>query len=502
MGIIAATVLQRRGYRVAVVERGRLKGREQDWIISRSELGVLERFGVLTLDELEKVIVAEWNPVRVKFHGSEPIFVNDVLNVGVSPALLVDTVRGRFEALGGTVLELHNLDSVDVFDDGVLVHCSSGESGTKMLRARLLIDCMGFTSPIVRQIRGAERLASPDGVCLVVGTCASGFDPERNTSSDLIVSIDDQQQLGGSAIQLFWEAFPASGGGSERSTSHRTTYMFAYLNPAEPSLPSLESMFEAYLENLPRYQQIGDGDISALGVEVIRPLFGFFPTYRGSPLESPIDRILQIGDASGIQSPLSFGGFGALLRHLPRITAGICDGLENDILDCSYLNAINAYHPSLSAAWLFQRAMSCSSPVDAPPSVGDRAFVNRLLGLTFDAMRELGDDVMLPFLQDVTQFGGLSKTLALTMAKSPAFVPVILLKLGPLPIVEWVGHFVLLGFYRCVRGWGSCSFSVCLRLHPIQLTAQPLRRTHPHTARSRQSPATTRSARMAIEKAQ
>jgi flavin-dependent dehydrogenase len=39
-----------------------------------------------------------------------------------------------------------------------------------------------------------------------------------------------------------------------------------------------------------------------------RVLFGFFPTYRQSPLQPAFDRVLQIGDASGIQSPLSFGG--------------------------------------------------------------------------------------------------------------------------------------------------------------------------------------------------
>lgn len=30
-----------------------------------------------------------------------------------------------------------------------------------------------------------------------------------------------------------------------------------------------------------------------------------------------------MGDASGIQSPLSFGGFGSITRHLERISAGL-----------------------------------------------------------------------------------------------------------------------------------------------------------------------------------
>lgn len=49
---------------------------------------------------------------------------------------------------------------------------------------------------------------------------------------------------------------------------------------------------------------------------------------RESPLQPGFDRVLQIGDASGIQSPLSFGGFGALSRHLPRLKAAISDALQ------------------------------------------------------------------------------------------------------------------------------------------------------------------------------
>lgn len=38
--------------------------------------------------------------------------------------------------------------------------------------------------------------------------------------------------------------------------------------------------------------------------------------------------MLQIGDASGIQSPLSFGGFGAMTRHLGRLREAVVEALE------------------------------------------------------------------------------------------------------------------------------------------------------------------------------
>ena len=47
-----------------------------------------------------------------------------------------------------------------------------------------------------------------------------------------------------------------------------------------------------------------------------------------SPLRPGWDRVLQVGDASGIQSPLSFGGFGAMTRHLKRLRDALSDALQ------------------------------------------------------------------------------------------------------------------------------------------------------------------------------
>lgn len=65
----------------------------------------------------------------------------------------------------------------------------------------------------------------------------------------------------------------------------------------------------------------------------------------------------EIGDAAANQSPLSFGGFGAMLRHLPRLVAGVDDALGCDRLCKGDLVLLQPYQPSLSAAWLFQRCV-------------------------------------------------------------------------------------------------------------------------------------------------
>lgn len=50
-------------------------------------------------------------------------------------------------------------------------------AGVKEIRARLVVDCMGHWSPIVKQMRGSRK---PDGVCLVVGGCATGVPATEN----------------------------------------------------------------------------------------------------------------------------------------------------------------------------------------------------------------------------------------------------------------------------------------------------------------------------------
>ena len=149
-----------------------------------------------------------------------------------------------------------------------------------------------------------------------------------------------------------------------------------------------------------------------------------------------------MGDASGIQSPLSFGGFGALTRHLKRVTAGVSEALDADLLDRNNLAAINAYSPGLSGSWLFQKSMSV--PVGANPN---NDLINNILATNFGTMRKLGDPVLYPFLQDVVQWGPLAQTMAGMVVNNPLLLPEMLASIGPGPIADWMGHFALLGAY-------------------------------------------------------
>ncbi|KAJ4730087.1 Lycopene beta/epsilon cyclase [Melia azedarach] len=421
LGIFVATALSFKGLRVAIVERNILKGREQEWNISRKELLELVESGILVEDDIDQATAVKFNPNRCGFEGKGEIWVEDILNLGVSPVKLIEIVKKRFISLGGVIFEGYSVSSICSYEDAAVLQLVEG----KILSSRLIIDAMGNFSPVVKQIRRGRK---PDGMCLVVGSCARGF--KDNSTSDVIYSSSSVKKVGDSEVQLFWEAFPAGSGPLDR-----TTYMFTYIDP-QPGSPKLEELLEHYWELMPEYQ-----GISLDNLEIMRVIYGIFPTYRDSPLPTAFNRILQFGDASGIQSPVSFGGFGSLTRHLGRLSS-IYEAVSEDFVDSYSLSLLNPYMPNLSASWLFQRAMSAKQQSDVSPD-----FINELLHVNFKSMQKLGDPVLRPFLQDVIKFGPLTNTLGLVMLTKPQIIPSIFKQVSIPVLVDWSGHFFMLGYY-------------------------------------------------------
>jgi Dehydrogenases (flavoproteins) len=435
LGVLIGAGLVERGWRVALIERGTLRGREQEWNISRKELQSFIRLGLLTEEELERAIATEYNPARVSFLDGPAIWVRDILNVGVDPLYLLETLKQRFLSRGGHLFEQTPFEGAVVHPNGVVV-----KAGEQEFKTRLVLDAMGHFSAIVQQARQGKK---PDAVCLVVGSCATGF-PENETG-DLIVSFTPLQNH----CQYFWEAFPARDG--------RTTYLFTYLD-AHPDRPSLENLFEDYLRLLPDYQIV-----SLEQLQFKRVLFGFFPCYRQSPLKPRWNRILPIGDSSSSQSPLSFGGFGAMVRHLERLTEGIHEALQSDVLNRNALALLQPYQPNLAVTWLFQRAMSVRVDQKIAPNQ-----INQLLSSVFEQMEQLGDPVLRPFLQDVVQFPALFQTLVKTSLVQPGMVFKIIPQVGLSTLLEWVMHYGNLAVYTGLSPLGQALKSWSDRLPPVQ----------------------------------
>lgn len=419
LGILLGAALAGKGWRVVLLERGELRGREQEWNISRRELETFVELGLLSEEELGEAIASQYSPARIAFNGGQELWVTDVLNIGVNPVYLLEQLKQKFLASGGTLLEQTPFKAATIHPNGVSIQAQASES----LTARLLVDAMGHFSPIVQQARQGKK---PDAACVVVGTCAKGY--KNNETGDLIASFTPIQKQ----CQYFWEAFPARDG--------RTTYMFTYLD-ADSSRPSLEAFFEDYLTLLPEYQNTPLDQL-----DFIRALFGFFPCYKDSPLKYPWSRTLSVGDSSGSQSPLSFGGFGAMVRHLPRLARGIHEALEADLLDSKSIGLLQPYQPNLSVTWLFQKSMSVGVDQTLSPNQ-----INNVLSTIFADMSALGDEVLKPFLQDVVQFPALAKTMLRTSTRHPLLVAGVLPQVGVAAVAGWMKHFVSLGGYNLLN---------------------------------------------------
>ncbi|CAI9774483.1 unnamed protein product [Fraxinus pennsylvanica] len=451
LGIFIATALSSKGLRVGIVEKAILKGREQEWNISRKELLELVEVGILAEDDINHVTSSSFNPNRCGFEGRGEIWVHDILNLGVSPVKLIEIMKERFNSLGGIIFEDCSVSQICTYDDVAVLQLAD----EKILSSRLVIDAMGNFSPVVKQIRRGRK---PDGVCLVVGSCCRGF--KDNSTSDVIFSSASVKSVGMSSVQYFWEAFPAGS-----NPLDRTTYMFTYVDP-QPGCPKLEELLEDYWDLMPKYQ-----GMSLDNLDILRVIYGIFPTYRESPLPAAFDRVLQFGDASGIQSPVSFGGFGSLTRHLGRLTMGIYEAIDNNFLDAKSLSLLNPYMPNLSASWLFQRAMSAKKQSNVSPN-----FINELLYANFESMQKLGDPVLRPFLQDVIQFGPLVKTLGLVMLNRPQIIPSIFKQVGIPVLLDWSGHFFMLGYYTFLSTYFDPAIRPLLNTFPAKMKYEWRRR--------------------------
>jgi len=200
----------------------------------------------------------------------------------------------------------------------------------------------------------------------------------------------------------------------------------------EKERPSVMEIMEDYWRLLPQYQGVSLDDITPN-----RVLFGLFTSYKDSPLPVKFDRVMQIGDAGGLQSPLSFGGFGAITRHIGRLTSAVEGALEADALGKDQLALVNPYQANLRAAWLFQASMR--PPVK--PGAWSEDFISKVLVSTFEVMESRGEEVMLPFLQDTLRVDGLALTIGGLMLTAPVTAVEILIRLGPVPLADWFLHF-------------------------------------------------------------
>jgi len=362
LGIIHATRMAQLGHRVLLVERLAFGRMNREWNISRTEFQTLIDLQVFTPEEFEGVIAAEYEDGFHKFfdHNNPPqakapvLHTPTVLNIAIDAERFLKLCGEKFLAAGGEIWDRTEFQTATIALDGVTVQAQHFPSQTpRQAQGRLLIDAMGTASPIAWQLNEGRPF---DSVCPTVGAVFSGLDPAvwDLRYGDVLNSHGDISR----GRQLIWELFPAEG-------EDVTVYLFHYhqVHPHNPG--SLLEMYEDFFSILPEYRRC---DLDQLQWK--KATFGYIPGYfsKGSDDRSiAFDRVLAIGDAASLQSPLIFTGFGSLVRNLPRLSDLLHLALQYDRLDQASLNLIRAYQSNVAVTWLFSKGMMVPTGQILPP---------------------------------------------------------------------------------------------------------------------------------------
>ena len=436
LGAIHAAVMARLGYRVLLVERLPFGRMNREWNISRSEFQSLINLGLFTEAEFENVIVKEYIDGYNKFFDgnilpklkAEILHTPTVLNIALDSRKFLDYCGQKLRNAGGEIWDETEFIRASVAPDQVtveLVHLPTKIA--KQVTGRLLIDAMGTASPIAWQLNGGRAF---DSVCPTVGAVVSGFEPGVWDSDygDVLNSHGDISR----GRQLIWELFPGT-------DDELTIYLFHYhqVHPDNPG--SLLEMYEDFFTILPEYRRC---DPEHLVWQ--KPTFGYIPGHfsvGGRDRTVAFDRLLLIGDAASLQSPLVFTGFGSLVRNLERLTNLLDTALKNNLLGAKHLNQIRAYQSNVSVTWLFSKGMMVPTGKILPPQQIN-AMLNTFFGLLADEPPEVADT----FIKDRADWLMFTRLALKAARKNPAILWWIWKMAGWQDLLRWLGSYFAFTF--------------------------------------------------------
>lgn len=433
LGVIHAAVMAQKGYRVLLIERLPFGKMNREWNISRDEFQSLINLGLFTAKDFETVIAAEYqdgfskffdayNPAHLK---SAVLHTPKVLNVAIDAEKLLRFCGDKLRQAGGDIWDETEFIRADISREAVKVKLTHLPSQTsKQATGKLLIDAMGTASPIAWQLNGGRAF---DSVCPTVGAVIeSGFAEEvwDEAYGDVLNSHGDISR----GRQLIWELFPAGNG-------ELTFYLFHYhqVHPDNPG--SLLEMYEDFFTILPEYRRC---DLEQLVWK--KPTFGYIPGHfstSASDRTVAFDRLLAIGDAASLQSPLIFTGFGSLVRNLERLTTLLDTALKHNLLSAADLNQIRAYQSNISVTWLFSKGMMVPTGKILPPQR-----INSMLNTFFGLLAAEPPEVADTFIKDRTDWLTFTRLALIAARKNPALLIWIWEMAGSQDLIRWLGSYL------------------------------------------------------------
>lgn len=433
LGVIHAAVMARLGYRVLLLERLPFGRMNREWNISRSEFQSLIDLGLMTPAEFESVIVREYQDgFNQFFNANTPpqikaavLHTPMVLNVALDSGKLLHLCGQKLKAAGGEIWAETEFVRAEIYPRQVTVYTTHIPNQTeRQVTGRLLVDAMGSASPIAWQLNGGRAF---DSVCPTVGAVVSGgFEPEVWDSAygDVLCSHGDISR----GRQLIWELFPGEG-------NELTIYLFHYHQPHPKNPGSLLEMYEDFFAILPEYRRC---DLDKLTWK--KATFGYIPAHFSASSRDrrvAFDRLIAIGDAASLQSPLVFTGFGSLVRNLPRLTDLLDTALQHDLLKATDLDQIRSYQSNVAVTWLFSRGMMVPTGKFLPPQR-----LNSMLNIFFGILASEAPAVADAFIKDRAGWLPFNRMALKAAWTHPALLYWIWQLVGPQDFWRWLRSYL------------------------------------------------------------
>ena len=419
------------GRKVMIFDRQTPAKSTRDWNISRNELLNLSATGLFTESEVDSVIVRRYKTGWVEFYkpdGSQKrLYMQNVLDCAVNADKLLGMAKEKVTAVAGsTLLAERSFSCCYRFDDHIIVQVEDRKGKAFYYKAKVLVDVMGILSPIAMQLNEGVPQTH---VCPTVGTIASGFEDIDFDTGEILASIGPADMAPGRGRQLIWEGFPAE-------DSQFISYLFFYDEADSPNYKSLLGLFDTYFRKLPDYKKPGRDFV------VHRPVYGIIPAYCHNGFnrtrEIADDRIILFGDAASLGSPLTFCGFGSMVRNLPHLTADLDRTIDENDFSKKQLEKISAYEPNVASMANLMKYMCFNSATDEPN------FVNDLMNEVMIVLDELPERYRQAMFRDEMKIEDLMMVMFHLALRYPKVLTVTWDKLG----VQGS-----LGFFKNLAGW-------------------------------------------------
>jgi lycopene cyclase CruA len=401
LSLLIAAELARLGVRVVVLERARAGDAHREWNASFEELSPLWQSGILSREELSEFVIAKYTHGVCTFHGSPPREVRGVLDHAVDASTLLARVRSVAEARGVRFCDAASVHGLGASEESVRVAWTHAD-GRDELTARIAVDARGAASPY----------ASADLVCPTVGGVMRGLIFDKNVG-DILVTTEGATN----GRQHVWEGFPGRDG---EITVYLFYYALANRSSARSSSGTLVELYARYFQTIASYKS---GTPT-----MVRPTFGYIPGWSrlSRAPTGPSPRVVLVGDAAARHSPLTFCGFGSMLRRFRPIAASLATAIERGRAPTEPLAHEEDIH-----AWtgLLARLMATGA------LQGNS--MNALLGDAFATLSEMGNAHYADLLKDRMSGRDFIAFLRTTSKRHPAVYEEVLRSLGPLHAGRW-----------------------------------------------------------------